>query len=74
MSELVIEGLRANVDGKEILRGIDLVVRSGEVHAVMGPNGSGKSTLSHVIMGRPGYEITGGSVTLDGVDVLALDT
>ena len=74
MSELLIEGLRAGVDGKEILQGIDLVVRSGEVHAVMGPNGSGKSTLSHVIMGRPGYQVTGGSVTLDGVDVLALDT
>ena len=74
MTELVIDGLRAGVDGKEILRGIDLVVRSGEVHAVMGPNGSGKSTLSHVIMGRPGYEVLGGSVTLDGVDVLALDT
>ncbi|MGN6696074.1 MAG: ATP-binding cassette domain-containing protein, partial [Aquihabitans sp.] len=74
MSELVIEGLRAGVDGKEILRGIDLVVRSGEVHAVMGPNGSGKSTLSHVILGRPGYQVTGGSVTLDGADVLAMDT
>jgi Fe-S cluster assembly ATP-binding protein len=74
VSELVIEGLRAGVDGKEILKGIDLVVRSGEVHAVMGPNGSGKSTLSHVIMGRPGYEVLGGSVTLDGVDVLAMDT
>ncbi len=74
MTVLVIEGLRAGVDGKEILQGIDLTVRSGEVHAVMGPNGSGKSTLSHVIMGRPGYEVTGGTVTLDGVDVLALDT
>ncbi len=74
MAELVISGLRAAVGGKEILRGVDLVVRSGEVHAVMGPNGSGKSTLSHVIMGRPGYQITGGSVTLDGEDVLALDT
>ncbi len=74
MSELVIEGLRAGVDGKEILQGIDLMVRSGEVHAVMGPNGSGKSTLAHVIMGRPGYEITAGSVSLDGVDMLALDT
>jgi len=74
MSDLIIEGLRASVDGKEILRGIDLEVRSGEVHAVMGPNGSGKSTLSHVVMGRPGYQVTGGSVTLDGIDVLALDT
>ena len=73
MSELRIEGLRAAVGGKEILRGIDLVVKSGEVHAVMGPNGSGKSTLSHVIMGKPGYEVLGGSVTLDGVDVLALE-
>ena len=70
--ELRIEGLRASVAGKEILNGIDLVVRSGEVHAVMGPNGSGKSTLSHVMMGKPGYEVTGGSVTLDGVDLLAL--
>lgn len=73
MSELRIEGLRASVGGKEILRGIDLTVRSGEVHAVMGPNGSGKSTLSHVVMGRPGYDVTGGSVTLDGEDVLALE-
>ncbi len=70
--ELVIDGLRVSVEGREILQGVDLVVRSGEVHAVMGPNGSGKSTLSHVIMGRPGYEVTGGSVTLDGTDVLAL--
>jgi Fe-S cluster assembly ATP-binding protein len=73
MSELKIEGLRASVAGREILKGIDLLVRSGEVHAVMGPNGSGKSTLSHVIMGRPGYTVTGGSVTLDGVDLLALE-
>jgi Fe-S cluster assembly ATP-binding protein len=69
---LEVRGLRAGVAGKEILKGIDLTVRSGEVHAVMGPNGSGKSTLSHVIMGRPGYEVLGGTVTLDGVDVLAL--
>lgn len=69
---LEITGLRAGVAGKEILRGIDLTVRSGEVHAVMGPNGSGKSTLAHVLMGRPGYEVLGGSVTLDGVDMLAL--
>ena len=72
MAELVIEGLRAGVAGKEILKGIDLTVRSGEVHAIMGPNGSGKSTLSHVVMGRPGYEVLGGSVTLDGVDLLPL--
>jgi Fe-S cluster assembly ATP-binding protein len=72
MSELVIEGLRAAVGGREILRGIDLTVRSGEVHAVMGPNGSGKSTLSHVVMGRPGYEVLGGRVALDGVDLLGL--
>jgi Fe-S cluster assembly ATP-binding protein len=70
--ELVIEDLRAAVEGTEILHGIDLVVRPGEVHAVMGPNGSGKSTLSHVIAGRPGYEVLGGSVTLDGVDLLSL--
>jgi Fe-S cluster assembly ATP-binding protein len=76
VSEHVLEvrGLRAGVAGKEILRGIDLTVRSGEVHAVMGPNGSGKSTLSHVIMGRPGYEVLGGTVTLDGRDVLAMTT
>jgi Fe-S cluster assembly ATP-binding protein len=71
---LVIEDLRAGVPGREILRGVTLTVRSGEVHAVMGPNGSGKSTLAHVLMGRPGYEILGGSVTLDGVDILALPT
>ena len=72
MSELVISGLRAAVGGREILQGIDLTVRSGEVHAVMGPNGSGKSTLSHVVMGRPGYEVLDGSVTLDGIDLLSL--
>jgi Fe-S cluster assembly ATP-binding protein len=69
---LEVRGLRAGVAGKEILRGVDLAVRSGQVHAVMGPNGSGKSTLAHVIMGRPGYEVLGGSVTLDGVDLLPL--
>jgi Fe-S cluster assembly ATP-binding protein len=70
---LEISGLRAGVSGTEILRGIDLTVRSGEVHAVMGPNGSGKSTLAHVVMGRPGYEVLGGTVTLDGSDLLALE-
>ncbi len=72
--ELVIDELRAGVPGREILRGVSLTVRSGEVHAVMGPNGSGKSTLAHVLMGRPGYEILGGSVTLDGIDILSLPT
>ncbi len=72
--ELVIEGLRAGIPGREILRGVDLVVRTGEVHAVMGPNGSGKSTLAHVLMGRPGYDVTAGTVTLDGVDLLSLPT
>jgi Fe-S cluster assembly ATP-binding protein len=72
VSELVVDDLRASAGGAEILHGIDLAVRSGEVHAVMGPNGAGKTTLSSVIMGRPGYEVLGGSVTLDGVDVLAL--
>ncbi|MGH9126553.1 MAG: Fe-S cluster assembly ATPase SufC [Acidimicrobiales bacterium] len=69
---LVIEGLAAKVGSRAILRGIDLEVASGEVHAVMGPNGSGKSTLSHVLAGRPGYEVTGGRVTLDGLDLLSL--
>ncbi len=72
MSTLTISGLRAAVQGKEILRGIDLTVSSGEVHAVMGPNGAGKSTLSAVIMGKPGYEVLEGSIMLDDVDVLAL--
>ncbi len=71
-SVLRIAGLHATVDGNEILRGIDLEVRSGEVHAVMGPNGSGKSTLSHVLMGRSDYEVTAGSVTIDGEELLGL--
>lgn len=74
MSELVISGLSAGVPGRDILQGVELTVRAGEVHAVMGRNGSGKSTLSHVLMGKPGYTVTAGSVTLDGVDLLALPT
>jgi Fe-S cluster assembly ATP-binding protein len=74
MSLLKITDLRASVAGQEILRGVDLEVRSGEVHVLMGPNGSGKSTLSHVIMGRHDYEVTGGSVTIDGEELLGLPT
>ena len=74
MTELVIEDLHASAGGEEILHGLTLRVTSGEVHAVMGPNGSGKSTLSHVVMGKPGYEVTGGSVKLDGRELLGLAT
>ncbi|HEY2893899.1 MAG TPA: Fe-S cluster assembly ATPase SufC [Pirellulales bacterium] len=63
----------ATSDGKEILRGVNLELRRGEVHALMGPNGSGKSTLGYAIMGHPGYEVTSGSITLDGLDVLAME-
>jgi Fe-S cluster assembly ATP-binding protein len=70
---LRIENLHATVDGKPILKGISLAVNAGEVHAIMGPNGSGKSTLSYVLGGRPGYEVTEGSVTLDGEDLLAME-
>ena len=72
MSELVVEGLHVRVGRQMVLNGVDLRVRSGEVHAVMGPNGSGKSTLAYAIMGRPGYEITAGSITLNGVNLLDL--
>ncbi len=67
-----ISNLQAAVDGKDILKGIDLEIDAGRVHAVMGPNGSGKSTLSYVLAGRDGYEVTEGSVTMDGEDLLAL--
>jgi Fe-S cluster assembly ATP-binding protein len=69
---LEVRGLHAEVDGKPILRGIDLAVRQGETHAIMGPNGSGKSTLANVIMGRPGYVLTEGTVSFRGEDVTAL--
>jgi Fe-S cluster assembly ATP-binding protein len=69
---LKIDDLHVKVDGKEILKGLTLAVPTGEVHAVMGPNGSGKSTLANVLAGRPGYEITAGSVTFQGRDLLAL--
>jgi len=76
MSELIVKNLQVSVEteagSKEILRGVDLTIRSGETHAIMGPNGSGKSTLAYSIAGHPKYTITGGSVTLDGADVLEM--
>ncbi|HTT87089.1 MAG TPA: ATP-binding cassette domain-containing protein, partial [Acidimicrobiales bacterium] len=69
---LAVRDLRVGVGGREVLSGIDLEVGSGEIHAVMGPNGSGKSTLAHVLMGKPGYRVLGGTVTLDGEDLLAM--
>jgi Fe-S cluster assembly ATP-binding protein len=70
---LKIENLHAEIDGKPILKGLSLAVNAGEVHAIMGPNGAGKSTLGYVLGGRPGYEVTDGSVTFDGQDLLALE-
>ena len=70
---LKIENLHASIGGKEILKGINLTVRDGEVHAVMGLNGAGKSTLSNVIVGHPAYEVTQGSITWDGKDLLSLN-
>ena len=70
---LSVKGLRANVGEKEILKGLDLEIGSGEIHAVMGPNGSGKSTFAHVLSGRDGYTVTGGSVEFEGRDLLAME-
>ena len=73
MAVLTIDELTARVRGTDILKGVSLQIRSGEVDVLMGPNGSGKSTLAHVLMGNPAYEVTGGSVTFDDHDVLSLD-
>jgi Fe-S cluster assembly ATP-binding protein len=71
-SELKIEGLRVEVAGNEVLKGLNLTMHSGEVHAIMGPNGSGKSTLAHALTGHPGYRVLDGSVTIDGVELLTM--
>ncbi len=73
MQELIIKNLHANVDGKEILKGVNLTIKNGEVHAIMGPNGTGKSTLSAIIMGHPKYTVTEGSITLNGQEVLEME-
>src|SRR5688572_12027052 len=72
VATLEIRGLEVSVEGKDILKGIDLLVRQGETHALMGPNGSGKSTLANVLMGRPGYVITGGQILFKGEDISKL--
>ena len=70
---LKIEGLRVGIAGKEILKGVDLTIKAGEIHALMGPNGSGKSTMSYALAGHPNYEVLGGTATLDGQDLLAME-
>jgi len=70
---LEIRGLRVGIGGKEILKGVDLTIREGEVHALMGPNGSGKSTMSYALAGHPSYDVLGGTATLDGQDLLVME-
>lgn len=72
MKTLRIEGLTAEIEGKPILKGVDLEIKTGEIHALMGPNGHGKSTLANILMGHPKYTVTGGTITLDGEDLLAM--
>jgi Fe-S cluster assembly ATP-binding protein len=73
MSELVIKNLHVGIEGKEILKGLDLTIKQGEIHAIMGPNGTGKSTLAYTLMGHPSYEVTEGEVWFDGENVLELE-
>ncbi len=72
MSELTIHNLHAGIDGKEILKGVDLVVKTGEVHAIMGPNGTGKSTLAYTLMGHPSYKVTEGEITFKDQNILEM--
>jgi Fe-S cluster assembly ATP-binding protein len=74
MSELVIRNLHASIEGREILKGVDLTIKQGEIHALMGPNGTGKSTLAYVLMGHPGYEVSEGEVLLDGQNILEMES
>ncbi|MBA9085072.1 Fe-S cluster assembly ATP-binding protein [Fontibacillus solani] len=71
-THFAVEGLKATIEGKEILKGIDIEIKGGEIHAIMGPNGTGKSTLASALMGHPKYEVTDGNVTLNGEDVLEM--
>jgi Fe-S cluster assembly ATP-binding protein len=73
MSEIIISNLHAGIDGKEILKGVDLTVKQGEIHALMGPNGTGKSTLAYILMGHPNYEVTQGEVYFKGINIFDLE-
>src|SRR5512138_1478375 len=74
VSALEIRNLHVSIEGKPILKGVNLTVKQGEIHALMGPNGSGKSTLANTLMGHPAYEVTAGQIIFDGVDLLDLET
>ena len=73
MAELIIRNLHVSIDGKEIITGLNLTLPQGEVHAVMGPNGTGKSTLAYTIMGHPSYEVTGGEILVDDINILEME-
>ena len=73
MSELVVKNLHVNVEGNEILKGLNLTVKQGEIHAIMGPNGTGKSTLAYALMGHPSYDVVGGEAFFKGKNILNLD-